>query len=280
MSSAKVLSIKKYHSAKVLIWCKRNYPGVLRGSGWGTYWERTVTPSCRAVTFRTWSDKQMVRDECKLGSKLLGQTNVRQKETDWLISHLVRTGTPEGAKLSFTRERNMPSPYNLLPALAHLFIKMKKLANASTLQVCAACSEFQTEHLTSLATKKPRSSKAKPCTLGSSVQNPDPLAVKVTLWSCAPTNVCQGVCKIWVLNNSHLSVKPSYSFDGKHITGLRLTFATWTSPLFKSQIVAWHFNTEIKNNFTPCAGLRLETTKLRFMPEIDPLYVRLIGTVW
>lgn len=234
----------------------------------------------RAVTFKTWSDKQTGRDECNLGSKLLGQTDARQKETAWLISHLVRTGTPEGAKLSFTRERNMPGPYNLLPALAHLFIKMEKLANASALQVCTACSECQTEHLTSLPTKNPRSRKAKPRTLGSSVQNPDPLGVKVTLWSCAPTKVCQGVCKTWVLNNSHLSMKPSYSFDGKRIPGLRLTFATWTSPLFISQIVAWHFNREIKNNFTPCSGVRLETTKLRFVPEIDPLYVRLIGTVW
>lgn len=128
-------------------------------------------------------------DLSSLGKQMRGKRNSLADLTPG------KDGDSRGSQIKFYWERNMPGPYNLLPALAHLFIKMKKLANASALQVCTACSKCQTEQLTSLPTKNPRSSKAKPRTLGSSVQNPDPLGVKVTLWSCAPTNVCQGVCK-------------------------------------------------------------------------------------
>lgn len=77
-----------------------------------------------------------------------------------------------------------------------------------------------------------------------------------------------------VLNYLHLSVKPSYSFDGKRIEGLTLTFAAWIFPLFVSQIFAWHFSAEIKNNFTPCFEERSGTAKQRFLPQ-----VRLSGAI-
>lgn len=49
---------------------------------------------------------------------------------------------------------------------------------------------------------------------------------------------------------------------------LGLTFASWLFLLLVSQIFAWHFSTEIKNNLTPWSGVRSEIVKLRFMPDI------------
>lgn len=122
--------------------------------------------------------------------------------------------------------------------------KIKKQANAFTPSIYSVlwtshrvfCSIFTSYQ------KKPRNRKAKPSTLGSSDQNPNPLGVKVTLWSCSPINLCQGVCKTWLLNNSHLSMKGSCPFDGKQIAGLSdLAFATWIFVLVVRQFFAWHF---------------------------------------
>lgn len=82
------------------------------------------------------------------------------------------------------------------------------------------------------------------------------------------------MCKTWLLNNSHLSMKQLLIWWKTNCRSLGLTFATWIFLPVVSQIFAWHFSTEIKNSLTPWSGVRLEIAKLRFRPEINLILYR------
>lgn len=153
----------KHHSAKVLIWCHCNNLWMRCHSSGGTWMKNLVGKGPAG----TWSDKHREGGGVQFGIQAPWTNRLHSQAT-------VR---------SFTREGRRPGPYSSLPALATLSLKIK-LANAFTLQVLRVWSGLQTEHfvLFSLVSHKknpktsepPTNQKAKPNTLGSSVQKSQP----------------------------------------------------------------------------------------------------------
>lgn len=102
-----------------------------------------------------------------------------------------------------------------------------------------------------------------------SCPEPQPTCVKVTLWSCSQI-ICQGICKMWLLNNLHVSIKHSRSFDEKQFAGLldlfcSLDFSSRYKPNLCLQFQYWNK----KIAWSHGLGVISERTKLRFMPVIN-----------
>lgn len=94
-------------------------------------------------------------------------------------------------------------------------------------------------------------------------------------------SLCQGICKMWLLNNLHVSVKHSCSFDGKQFAGLSDLFCNLDfSSRYKPNICLAFQYWNKKIAWSHGLGVLSEITKLRFMPVINLILWRCGWSAW